>query len=167
MSNTSANSTDQNSTENEFIPMTDILQILSNLSVQSRQILENARDSLQNNLWVLAVIVLLIILWYSMHIVYLKYCKIKWNQIIYGPAIFLYTYHVGSYFSIDQTFNKLIKSMKESHAREKLRDELTLSPNELKLFPASLYVQSPEVLFLSLFLTSVISDLCVMKICDL
>ena len=103
---------------------------------------------LQTN-WKLLVIslIIIIVVWYLAHVVYLYFCRIKWNQILYGPSIFLYTYHVGSYQTVDKTLNKLKEGFDRAEGKEILSDFLNIPQDELKLITAALYVQDPTVMF--------------------
>eukprot|EP00483_Globobulimina_turgida_P011126 UN11147 len=71
-------------------------------------------------------------------------CRIKFNQILNGPSLFLYKYHIGSYYSMDKTFNPFKDALDKSNTKEIISNTFNIPINELKLIPASLFVEAPE-----------------------
>eukprot|EP01084_Bolivina_argentea_P007095 13358_1 len=78
-----------------------------------------------------------------MAIAYCYFCRIKWNQILYGPCLFLYKYHVGPYYKMISTFKPFQDAVEESNTKEMLANAFNIPINEIKLIPAALYVEDP------------------------
>ena len=118
--------------------------------------------------FIISTILLLLLVLYFLHYLYLLTCKIQWNQIIYGPAIFLYTYHIGNWSKTHMTLNTLKKVTKDLKLKHKLKDALNLASEsskklKLKLIPAEIYVQPPGVMYYLYFMLCmfhIIGDQC-------
>ena len=79
---------------------------------------------------------------------YLWFCPIQFNHIEFGPSIFIYTYHIGSFMKLGNTISAFEKLFKQRNAKQLLSQKLKIPMDELKLICAGLYFDDPNVKYL-------------------
>ena len=76
---------------------------------------------------------------------YLWLYPIKFAHIVFGPSIFIYTYHVGSFMKLGETIDSFQKLFEQRNAKQLLSHKLKIPINELILINAGLYFDDPQV----------------------
>ena len=71
-------------------------------------------------------------------------CPIQFNQILYGPAAFLYTVHSGDYISAEFTLDRFENALNLISAKEIVARHLNVSVNELTWIRAAVYLPTNE-----------------------
>ena len=72
-------------------------------------------------------------------------CPIEFNQILYGPALFLYTTHDGDYISAEFALDRFERALDMVSAKEIIARHLDLSIYQLTLIRAAVYVRNAKV----------------------
>lgn len=71
--------------------------------------------------------------------------KIRFEHHKFGPALFIYTYHVGSFYTINKTLNVLTKQFEKKNGLSIVADKFRMDINSLRQATAGIFYDDPNV----------------------